>query len=227
MRALLLSSAFALGLGAVACVEDPMVSNDADTETGDGDGDSGDGDGEPENLVVDLFNGTCGPTATWTSATVGLMPIAIPCDMVGLEANGWMVRYVEIMLGDVQLDKVISLVSGISAGSQIRGAYTLEGVADPHTLEFRADLLLVCGDSDGDCVGRFALATAEGIPDGALTEIDDLQLASGMESIAIAVPLSELQSLSEPSIVLIGERTEPDSEPTPEVLIVKPRLVLP
>jgi hypothetical protein len=219
--------ALALALGQVACSEDPIASDSdaADSETGDGDGD---GDSAPpETIVVDLFNQACGPMATWTSATVGLMPIAIECDMVGLEANGWTVRYVELMFGDVELDKVSSLVTGLPAGQQIRGMYNLAEVADPHTLEFRAELLLACGDSDSDCVGRFALAIADGIPNGAFTEIEDRQLASGMEAIEIGVPLVELQSMSEPNIVLIAERTEPGDDASPEVLLVKPRLVLP
>jgi hypothetical protein len=230
MRARLHLSAFTLALtvGAVSCSEDPIAgdSDAADTETGDGDGDTGNGDPD-ETLVLGLFNQTCAPTTTWTSHTVGLMAISIPCDMVGLQANGWTVRYVELTFGDAELAKVNSLVAGLPDGQQIRGMYSLADVPDPHTLEFRADLLLACADSDADCVGRFALAIADGIPDGAFLEIADSELASGMEVIEIAVPLDELQSLAEPSIVLVAERTEPGDDASPEVLVVNPRLVLP
>jgi hypothetical protein len=225
MRALHLLSAFTLSLGVIACSDDPIADDgDAgDTETGDGDGD-GDA-GPPETIVIDLFNQTCGPTATWTSATVGLMPISIPCDMVGLDANGWTVRFVELDIADMHLDKVISLVTGLPSGQQIRGAYNLADAGDLDTLEFRTDVLLVCDDSDGECVGRFALASADG-PEGALSEIESRELSSGMQSIALAVPLSELQSLADPNIVLIAERTEPGSDASPQVLLIKPRLVL-
>jgi hypothetical protein len=226
VRVLHLVSTLTLVLGVVACSEDPIADDGdgdaADTETGDGDGDAG----PPETIVLDLFNQACGPTASWTSVTVGLMPIEIPCDMVGLDANGWTVRYVELVFGDLELDKVNSLVTGLPTGQQIRGRYEVGDVTDPHTLEFRADLLLACGGSDGDCVGRFALAVADGI-DGEPTEIEDLELASGMQSIEIAVPLAQLQSLTEPSIVLIAERTEPGVVASPVVLIVEPRLVQP
>jgi hypothetical protein len=224
VRALHLFSAFAL-VGALACSEDPIASDSGDaddTETGDGDGDAG----SPETVIFDLFNQTCAPTVSWTSATVGLMPITIPCDMVGLEANGWTVRYVELVHGDEQLDKVNSLVTGLPSGQQIRGAYSLAEVTDAHTLEFRVDALLVCGGSDGECVGRFALGIAEGI-DGEIDEIAEAELDSGMESLAIAVPLTALESLTEPSIVLIAERTEPGDDPSPEVLLIQPRLVAP
>jgi hypothetical protein len=222
--ACVLASALALALGASACAEDPIEGVD-DTETGDGDGD-GDGDVEPETVVFDLYNETCQPTATWTSVTVGLMPIALPCDMVGLEANGWTVRFVERMVGELDLDRIIALVTGLPSGQQIRGTFDLGAVADPQTLEFRADLLLVCGEGDGECAGRFALAITEGT-DGPLTEIQDRQLTSGTQPIEIMVPLDELQSFLEPSVVVIAERTEPGDDPSPELLLIKPRLVLP
>jgi hypothetical protein len=216
-----------VGLGlvlATACSDPPTENSSAeDTETDEGE--TGDGDGDPETVVLDLFNNTCGPTATWTSLTPGLMPIDIPCDMAGLEANGWMVRYVELMLGDVEFNKVLSLVAGITDGSQIQGTYSLADVADPETLEFRAELLVACAGGDSDCAGRFVLALTNG--DGAFVESEDRELDSAMEAVAIAVPLLELETFTEPSIVLIAERTEPDTDPAPELLIVNPRLVLP
>jgi hypothetical protein len=216
----------ALCLGAVASSEDPIASDTdpGDTETGDGDGDTGDPD---ENVIFDLYNQACAPLASWTSVTVGLMPLALPCDMVGLQANGWTLRYLELQVGSVEFDKVISLVTGLPDGQQIRGMYKLDDVVDPHTLEFRAEVLLVCDGSDADCVGRFALAIADDVPNGAFVEIEDRQLASGTELIEIAVPLDELQSLSQPSIVLVAERIEPGADASPEVLVVHPRLVLP
>jgi hypothetical protein len=229
MRAFHLLTALALGFCAVgvACLEDPVVSDTDGGDTETGDSETGDGDGDPENVVVDLFNETCGLTATWTSVTVGLEPIPIPCDMQGLEANGWMVRYVELMLGDVEFNKVISLVAGITDGAQIQGLFNLDDVTNPEALEFRAEVLVVCAEGDADCVGRFALAVAEDTPTGLFSVSEDRDLASGMQAVTIAVPLFELVTLSEPSVVLVAERTEPDGEPSPELLIVNPRLVLP
>jgi hypothetical protein len=249
MRVLHLLTALALSCGAVACFEDPVPSDgdagdaetgdgdtgdgdgdtgDGDGDAGDGDGDAGDGDGDPgENVVVDLFTEACGLTATWTSMALGLEPVPIPCDTMGMVTDGWMVRYVELMVGDVDLTKVISLVTGPTGGSQIRGKYNLDDVNQPDTLEFRAEVLLVCREADVDCTARFALAVAEDSPNGLFAEIEDRNLSSGMQSIAMTVSLFQLLTLSEPSIVLLAERTEPALEPSPEVLIVNPRLVLP
>jgi hypothetical protein len=147
--------------------------------------------------------------------------------MVGMPATGWMVRYPELMLGDVALTKVISLVPSQADGWQIHGTYNLDDVPDAADLEFRAEVVLKCGEADVDCVGYFALAVAEGIPNGVFSKIEDPHLGSGMQAITLAVPLASLLTLSEPSIVLITERTEPGIDPSPELLIVNPRLVLP
>ena len=213
--------------GTLECVQGVCMSDGGET-AGDGDGDPGDGDGDGdpgENVVVDLFTEACGLTATWTSHTPDASPI--PCDAIGDAATGWMVRYPELTLGGTSFTKVIGITSPSEISQFVRGLYNVDDVSNPSMLEFRADLLLRCADGQAQCVGQFGLAIAEGIPNGLYAILDDRSLLSGQAPISMSVSLATLVTLSEPSIGLVGDRTEPAGAASPEVLIVNPRLVLP
>jgi hypothetical protein len=212
-------------LGTLVCVQGVCMSDGGET-AGDGDGEPGDGDGDPgETVVVDLFTEACGLTATWTSHTPDASPIS--CDAVGEAATGWMVRYPELTLGNTTFTKVIGITAPPDVSHFVRGLYNIDDVPNPSTLEFRADVLLRCADGQAQCVGQFGLAIAEGIPNGLYTILDDRSLLSGQAPISMSVSLAVLVTFSEPSVGLVGDRTEQAGPPSPEVLIVNPRLVLP
>ena len=215
--------------GTLECVQGVCMSDGGETR-GDGDGDEpgdGDGDGdEPsENVIVDMFAEACGITTTWTSHTPD--PSPIPCDMPGEPMTGWMVRHPQVTVGGQTFEKVIEIVAPPQIPHFVRGLYNVDDISNPSMLEFRAEVLVRCAEGQAQCTGKFGLAIAEAIPNGLYAVIDDRTLISGEAPISMAVPLDALITLSEPAVGLVGERTEQAGLPSPQVLIVNPRLVLP
>jgi hypothetical protein len=216
--------------GTLECVQGVCLSGTGETVgdgDGDGDGETGDGDGDPgENVVLDLFTDACAVTTAW-STLYSTNPVPIECDLQTGSGTGWMVRYPELTIGDETFTKVISLVTADLLAAEIRGLYNVDDIPDPSTLEFRAEVLLRCAQGDTQCIGRFGLAVAEGVPNGLYQVIDDRDLVSGEAPVSVATNLGALITLSEPSVGLVARRTDDSADPSPEVLIINPRLVLP
>lgn len=138
-----------------------------------------------------------------------------------------MVRYPALTLGTKTHTNVVAIVSGSQLSDHVYGLYNLDDLPNAADLEFRAEVLLRCAQGDSDCAGEFGLVVAEDIDNGLIQPLDLRSLSSGEAPVSVAVPLNSLQTLTEPSVVIVGRRSELESNPSPEVLIVNPRLVLP
>lgn len=204
---------------------------DGDSGDGDGDGDSGDGDGDGdpgETVVLDMYAEACAAASKWVAESENLnVETPIPCDEVGTEVTGWMVRYPALTVGSETYNNVISIVAGAQLSDHVYGLYNLDNLPNPSELEFRADVLLRCASGDTDCAGDFGLVVAEDVENGLIQPVEFLSLTPGEAAMSVTVPLNLLVTLTEPSVVLVGQRSEVDGNPSPEVLIVNPRLVLP